>query len=271
MGSGLILLVIVGAWLAVLVPMGLRAHDSTAPSRSAEHDRARVLSRRPGAPVPELEDELDDDPPSRLGDAVGQARERWSALRSRRRGPLPLAVRRRRVLVTLVGTAVATWLLGLVGPGWLHAVSGACAVAALLFVVHCRRQVLVNGQRTHLRHQLEAELQRRGVEDLPVARRVPARVPAPTAVLATAGRAAEAAPVAAPVRHALGDAWQPVPVPLPTYVGKPAAPQPAAPAASASGTVLDERRSEPHEPGTEAAGQDDRTAVLDRRRVVGGW
>ncbi len=53
MGSGLILFVIVGAWLAVLVPMGLRSHDDAAPSRSVERfsDAMRVLSRRTGQPV----------------------------------------------------------------------------------------------------------------------------------------------------------------------------------------------------------------------------
>ncbi len=53
MGSGLILFVIVGAWLAVLVPMGLRSHDDAAPSRSVERfsDAMRVLSRRTGQPA----------------------------------------------------------------------------------------------------------------------------------------------------------------------------------------------------------------------------
>ena len=55
MGSGLILLVIVGAWLAVLVPMALRSHESSRSIGTAEkfQDAMRVLSRRdatPGAP-----------------------------------------------------------------------------------------------------------------------------------------------------------------------------------------------------------------------------
>lgn len=88
MGSGLILLVIVGAWLAVLVPMGLRAHGGTplgadpGPEAGDEAEEARVLPRRRrpshgGAPdgddvapddSPTVElhlDELDWDPPSR--------------------------------------------------------------------------------------------------------------------------------------------------------------------------------------------------------------
>lgn len=48
MGSGLILLVIVGAWLAVLVPMALRRHDSATSLKSTDRfsDAMRVLSRK---------------------------------------------------------------------------------------------------------------------------------------------------------------------------------------------------------------------------------
>jgi hypothetical protein len=47
-GSGLILLVIVAAWLAVLVPMALRSHDSADSLSSVDRfsDAMRVLSRR---------------------------------------------------------------------------------------------------------------------------------------------------------------------------------------------------------------------------------
>lgn len=48
MGSGLILLLIVGAWLAVLVPMALRSQDSGSSQSSVErfNDAMRVLARR---------------------------------------------------------------------------------------------------------------------------------------------------------------------------------------------------------------------------------
>jgi hypothetical protein len=47
-GSGLILLVIVGAWLAVLVPMALRSHDQHSSAKAPEKfgDAMRVLARR---------------------------------------------------------------------------------------------------------------------------------------------------------------------------------------------------------------------------------
>ena len=52
MGSGLILLLIVGAWLAVLVPMALRSHEAASALSSVDrfHDAMRVLSRRQPAP-----------------------------------------------------------------------------------------------------------------------------------------------------------------------------------------------------------------------------
>jgi len=50
-GSGLILLVIVAAWLAVLVPMALRSHESADSLSSVDRfsDAMRVLSRRDAA------------------------------------------------------------------------------------------------------------------------------------------------------------------------------------------------------------------------------
>ena len=101
MGSGLILLVIVGAWLAVLVPIALRSHESSSTASTVEafHDAMRVLSRRepvvrvlePGAAAPE---------PA---------------------GPTP-AARRRRLLAGLLAFAVATLVGALVGPTWVLAV-----------------------------------------------------------------------------------------------------------------------------------------------------
>jgi hypothetical protein len=51
-GSGLILLLIVGAWLAVLVPMALRSSEAVSAQGTVDrfHDAMRVLSRRSSAP-----------------------------------------------------------------------------------------------------------------------------------------------------------------------------------------------------------------------------
>ena len=143
MGSGLILLVIVGAWLAVLVPMGLRSHDSAVSSRAPERfgDAMRVLSRRSALPSGwSDDDDLLEDP----GDEPGR-RRLLPALRS----PLPAlrgaltaaspAARRRRTLVGLLGLAVLTLVAGLVGPTALLGVSALAAGLAALFAASCRR------------------------------------------------------------------------------------------------------------------------------------
>ncbi|TAL12898.1 MAG: hypothetical protein EPN99_16430, partial [Frankiales bacterium] len=73
MGSGLILLAIVGAWLAVLVPMALRRYDaSNLGTVDRFHDAMRVLSRR-GPEDPDAErgaDEAAEQAHGRLRDAA---------------------------------------------------------------------------------------------------------------------------------------------------------------------------------------------------------
>src|SRR4051795_8480488 len=104
-GSGLILLVIVGAWLAVLVPMALRSHDSASSLSSVDRfsDAMRVLSRR---------------------EQSGRAAARTFVLPARPTDPVavrpavPIAVRRRRVLLTLAGLTVGSLFLGLLGSAW---------------------------------------------------------------------------------------------------------------------------------------------------------
>lgn len=288
MGSGLILLVIVGAWLAVLVPMGLRSHDAEVSSRTGERfgDAVRVLRRR--SAVAPLEHEYfspaDDgaDPADEESAAPGRqwlptlrslfprglwrapvdllhgARDRWQDHRAHRPAVTP-AGRRRRVLVTLVLLAVATWGAGQVGPVWLVDVAGLSAVTALLFLVGCRRQALSRSTRLDADRQPELRRRERAApaeyapaEYAPVAR--PRTEPLPVV---------ETLPVAAPaparrrVRPAVGAEWQPVPVPLPSYVGKPTAPHRAARLVEA----------EPWEP----AEVDDDQGVFEPRRVVGGW
>lgn len=242
MGSGLILLVIVGAWLAVLVPMALRSHDSTSSLSSVDRfsDAMRVLSRREGAP-------------SRVG-------QRSLVVPPAPRGPAPtvsLAVRRRRTLLGLLAAAVVTLLGSLVaGPLlWVHLLLDALAVA---FVVHCRRQAQLKAARTTRRPPVRATARAaaparaataarpaapaRASVPAPSARPVPsarpaARVAAPAHVVGIPDRMpARPAPLTAPLpapaaRHdepvagSLGEAWSPVPVPVPTYVTKPVAPQ----------------------------------------------
>lgn len=172
MGSGLILLVIVAAWLAVLVPMALRSHESSTSLSSVDRfsDAMRVLSRRDAAARARARREADDDPLSAQAWAENDTwdvdwddgvehpawRERvarWraqggSGLASREgRGPSSPAARRRRLLLTLVGLTVLFSVAGLVGPRVLLGVAGVLAVAVVLFVVQLRRLAVARASR----------------------------------------------------------------------------------------------------------------------------
>ena len=198
MGSGLILLVIVGAWLAVLVPMALRSHDSSTSLSSVDRfsDAMRVLSRR---------------------EQQGRGAMR-SFVMPARPGPtpqaVPLAVRRRRVLLALVGGALLSLLLGLVGPRGFLALFMLLGILAVAFVVHLRRQALLRVERQYREaaQTREAEPSRvAGIPDRMPARPLPLRAPLPV----PAARYEDPQPAGT---------WAPVAFPVPTYVTAPAAP-----------------------------------------------
>jgi len=254
-GSGLILLVIVGAWLAVLVPMALRSHDSSTSLSSVDRfsDAMRVLSRR---------------------EQAGRASVRTFVVPRRPvdddRVPVPIEVRRRRVLLTLLGLAVGVLLLGLVGLGspLLALLPAALAVA---YVVHLRRQAILKAERMR---RAAIAARRRGPERRPAAPRVriagipdrmPARpVPLSAPLPAPAARYEDPQPVSA------SSTWSPTAFPVPTYVTAPVAP-PRPP------RVLDLTRpgewSAALEAGeaTELHDEDELDDILDTRRASGDW
>ena len=289
MGSGLILLVIVGAWLAVLVPMALRSQDVRG-SQAADrfHDAMRVLSRRPsssaasrkgpgGAPEPAVEPEtvLAPEPvPAPLPTPPAVRRARAAA-----------AARRRRLLLVLLALAVATLAGGLLGPRVVlvgHAVVDLLIVA---FVVHLRRIAVARAerdwraamaQRQSAASPADARAQTDAVAAAAVVVRAPAHVagipdrmpprPAPLEVtglevVVPAARTEELLPA----RGAQGEAWSPVPVPAPTYLSAPVVPRPAAPAAHADGLADAERELGIVDEGPQL------DEILDRRRAVNEW
>ncbi len=277
MGSGLILLLIVGAWLAVLVPMALRSHDAGSSSRATERfgDAMRVLSRRSAsAPVAAPGGALGDcdsfGGESSLLTAEPELPPFEAMLRSERNAPpAPLTPlqRRRRVLAGLVGGS-AFFLLAslLVGPMlWVGLVLVALTVADVAYLRHLALQ------REARRWAAYAAAE--PLVELPVVHGIPDRMPArPAPLMAPAARWEEA--VVAPSRWdeplpaAVGGEWQPVPVPLPVYATKPVAP-PRAP-----------RVLETPAPGVWTASSDleldgepdvELDEILERRRAVGGW
>lgn len=280
MGSGLILLVIVGAWLAVLVPMALRSYDLSSSSRHVERfgDAVQVLARRSGRAVSELAQSARERTratasspgPAVSGGAPG-VRPAQASLRGRAaaavtapppfepflrrfrapspRPPLTLVQRRQRVLAALLGLGVLS-LAGAVLTVWLLVPAALWLGLAAAYVVHLHRRVV-----------------RRAERAMRAAGRPASRTsvaPAVTSEPVAASAARSTAPLPAGSRE-----WSPVPVPPPVYVGKPVAP-PRPPrvldlpeTASWSHSVRAAERSEVEDV--------DLDEILDGRRAVGGW
>ena len=258
--SAVILAVIVIMWAVVLVPMWLRRHDAATESRSVDRFSAamRVLSRRQpsssgsaryvlmprrtasapsvhvsGAAAPR---------PKRVPAPAPVAAPAAAAAPAASRRKASLAVRRRRVLLVLLGVAFLTMVLAAAGVmSWVLQVVLDLFVVA--FVVHLRTQAkrsaaLARDRRRAPRVPVAVVAGSRGPVTPTAARYAArlARAATPAAPPAVAPAAAEFAepvelldePVETIVAEATGtddaSAWEPVPVPPPTYTMKPPAP-----------------------------------------------
>lgn len=338
MGSGLILFVLVGASLAVLVPMGLRSYDGA--TRVDGPGPVRVLPRRRRLDeVPTHRSTSAGStllvPPTRRAvalarvrwavalaagwarvglarcrEAADELRDRWQEHLDARVPPTPEA-RRRRVLGTLVLGALAALSAGRwTGSGALLVGAGLLAALAVLFVALCwqqavhRRAELWRARYEGVAGQWDDDVQDEDVayEDVAyedAAHQVVAheRVAEPAApdVVASEPYPAEphlvepAAPVHVqpyvhpewveqpaaasyerPARRSArtpdpDGGWEPVPVPLPTYLGKDVvAARPARPKAGAVwGAGLQDE--------APAAAPRAREPEQQRRRAAGDW
>jgi hypothetical protein len=227
--------VIIVLWIAILLPMWLRRHDEALESRSVDRfsSAMRTLSSRSSADRREVvmparrSDPLHADGPAR---AVADGRA-------------VLAARRRRSLGVVLGaTLIATGIvvLGYVQP-WVLAIP---VVVLAGFIVHVRRDTRARAaldrrrraQAAAARERSRRVPQRRTAEldveqILPRAPRAPAvpdradlgEVVAPELVSAATAAAADV--VDLPYDAEADRAWEPVPVPLPTYVTAPKAPR----------------------------------------------
>lgn len=242
MGSGLIFLLIVGAWLAVLVPMALRSSEAASAHSTVDrfHDAMRVLSRRDGTartssveqvPAPATAPRREPSAPTRAG--------------------LTPAARRRRALGVLLLVSVGSLVGGLVGPLWLLGVHVLADLALLAGFLWLRHQAVLREERQWRTAMGDRRSDRSSQEWSPLQELSPApvavygvpdRMPARREIVSTdsvfdqyadvpsRARAAAAAPAApAPqvpaARGAKGEPWQPVPVPVPMYVTAPRAPR----------------------------------------------
>lgn len=269
MGSGLVLLGIVGAWLAVLVPMALRKHDTHLRSADRFQDAMRVLSRRSGsAPVDDVDAEADDLPAGRIAVARQRLADRAAA-----RTPLTPAARRRRLLLGLLLIAVATLVGVVVGPLWLLAPHLLADAAVGAFLVHLRRTAAARAEREW--RAARPRPRRPAPVPAPVAPAEPLPAPVlrvPVHVAGIPDRMPPRVPLAAPaarydeVRGAQGEVWSPVPVPAPTYLSAPTAPRRVVdlktPGAYADGLAEAERELGIVDEGPEL------DEILERRRAV---
>jgi len=276
--SGLIYAAIALLWVAVLIPMWLRGHDSTVENRSAERfgQAMRVLSRRSeqeddvnDASGERVEPEHVDDQSSTPSPAIPQDASPHSSqamthrvvrsARSRAGRPRPSLVKRRaRTLFVLMAMTVLFALLATTSllPWWAP-----IPVATLLvaFVVHLRGQAKRN-------EALRARrLAGRTADSQPDAAALPVEEPTQAAPREAKPRRSmsfasfvsgpsramvvETKGVGATVTHdeAIDDeAWRPNPLPLPTYVTAPKAIRPirvidlTTPGAWSSGRLIDD-------------------------------
>lgn len=220
--------VIIVLWICILLPMWLRRHDEALESRSVDRfsSAMRTLSGR-GHP-----DRREIVMPARETDPIHAD----GAARAVAAGRAVIAARRRRTLGQLLGAALVVSGLCLLGtlPGWL-----ALGPALLLggFLVHLRRQTRAQAAQDRRRLATRAAGQQRrqhavvgGIVEveqiLPVARdRVDAEAYTVESYGAVTVALAADQPTDLPYDSEQDQEWEPVPVPLPTYVTAPKAPR----------------------------------------------
>ncbi|MBW1603924.1 hypothetical protein JJV70_17805 [Streptomyces sp. JJ66] len=253
--SGLIYAVIVGAWAAYLVPMWLRRQDELNDARPTERfttairmltGRAAADRRRSPAPGARTDDAATPGEPDGTYDADrprtdpaphgGEDRPAAGRAFEERAARARVLARRRRTTMVLFLALTVGAVAAAVGGVRLLWAPAAPAVLLTVYVVYLR------GQERH-RHAVKLDQRRAeaAARQLHERRRAtvpePAAAPAPTpAPTATADRRALVEETdhaewidqqRAPRGPSGPDGWDPVPVPLPTYVNAPVAPRSA--------------------------------------------
>ncbi|WP_157677048.1 divisome protein SepX/GlpR [Auraticoccus monumenti] len=202
MGTGLIFLAIVTAWLAYLVPLFLRRQQADVDDDPRDNFSSSVRIVTTGAaPLLDHDGEAIDDV------EVSTPMTRRSAIREIRQSERRAAARRRRVLlVLLAGLTVCLALAGLsVLPWWSLAVPGGLV---LVFLVVARFTVAAMVRK----HDRVVERIRRGSDE-------------ETVMIKLGSLRAEAEPTGAVATRPVAGLWEPIPVTTPTYVSKPLAPR----------------------------------------------
>ncbi len=237
-GSGIIYAVIIVMWAAYFIPRWLKRHEELSESRSVEKfDHAmRILSRKDATPDQRqvVMPRRPAAPQRTLPARTPLPTQRTATVRRTRR-PTSASVRRRRILAgLLLSTFVATLLTPVTPVPWWVPV--ALLVLTVADVVHLRAQVRssreVSRSREAVRRSMRSRLTRfDALDKLMSVRRELAEERAAENARWAAAEEAERRVREEEERQAADEAgrWDPVPVPLPTYVSKPPAPRRAPP------------------------------------------
>jgi hypothetical protein len=259
--SGVIVIGIVAIWILVLVPMWLNRHDADNASRSMDtfSTAMRVLSRRtPARPdrrfvvMPRRDSwglTVDNQPDVTGRRLPGVFRKRGAGLTT---GRARLLARRRRIALLFAALTIGFAVSAVVaGTSWWLELAADLGLAG--YIVHLRNEAIRSAEMR--RRRLARAAREAGAwapSEVPASRResplgrrdrVDAGLGAgfgAAAGVASGAVAASASVSASASGTENGSRWEPVPVPLPTYVSKPVVARPAAAAPKAdveSGTI----------------------------------
>jgi hypothetical protein len=236
-GSGIIYAGLIGLWAAYFIPRWLRRHEELSESRSVEKfDHAmRILSRRDPTPdkryvvMPPRPEPALSTLPTRSRTRSSIPVQRSAPVRRPRIGAA--AMRRRRILAALVLVTLLTATLTPLTPvpWWAPVLLLVLTVADLVHLrVQVRRSREVTRTRQAVRRSVRSRIMRFDALDrLMSVRRELAEERAAEEARWEAAEEALRLDREAEERRVAAEAagWNPVPVPLPTYVSKPMAPR----------------------------------------------
>jgi hypothetical protein len=236
-GSGIIYAGLIGLWAAYFIPRWLRRHEELSESRSVEKfDHAmRILSRRDPTPdkryvvMPPRPEPAPSTLPTRSRTRTSIPVQRSAPVRRPRIGAA--AMRRRRILAALVLVTLLTATLTPLTPvpWWAPVLLLVLTVADLVHLrVQVRRSREVTRTRQAVRRSVRSRIMRFDALDrLMSVRRELAEERAAEEARWEAAEEALRLDREAEERRVAAEAaeWNPVPVPLPTYVSKPMAPR----------------------------------------------
>ena len=230
--NGLIYGALVLMWAVVLLPMWVRRHDEASEANSMDRftTAMRVLSRRnddPGTGGNVGHREVVMPARTQRRDVTVQGRPARKPVRS---SAAVVAARRRRTLIVLLLLIVLVGAAAWFGYLPMYAVA-VPAVLAVAYLVHLRAEAKRAADRARRHDAARMRARRRYADDAYRARYLPAYA-------SSTAHAAQQLPTA-PEPDVLGmveqpaalvsdggEVWQPVPVPLPTYVTAPPASHP---------------------------------------------